>query len=77
MWDVKTGVIFMNWDLLIPLLVTVIVSLSGWVVVHRLEQSRDRSRRKQELRITSLIEAYRRIDAATDREMGSKEAELI
>ena len=46
----------MEWSILIPLLVAAV----GWLLVHRLAAWRDRAAKRREVRITYLIQAYRR-----------------
>ena len=57
----------MNWQLLIPLLVTTIVAVLGWLAGHALHLSRDRKNKRREIRVQYLIEAYRRLEAGTCR----------
>ena len=57
----------MNYDLLIPLLLTTIVAVIGWIVAHRLTASRERAGKRRELIVTYLIEAYRRLEKASER----------
>ena len=57
----------MNWQLLVPLLVTTIVATLGWYVAHALNSRRDRSNKRREIRVQYLIEAYRRLEAGTCR----------
>lgn len=53
------------------LLLSVLVACVGWVVVHRLNVTRDISARRRELRIQYLLEAYRRLEAAANRDTPS------
>jgi hypothetical protein len=55
----------MNTQLLLPLLVTTFVALSGWVIVHYFNSKRDLLNKRRELRVQYLIEAYRRLEAAS------------
>ena len=57
----------MNLTLLFPLLVTTVVGVAGWFIVHRLSTSRDRLNKKHDQRISFLIEAYRRLEAGACR----------
>jgi len=57
----------MNWDLLLPLLVTTVVALSGWFVAHLLASHRDRTAKRRETRTAYLIEAYRRFESVCHR----------
>ena len=57
----------MNWTLLIPLLITTTFGMLGWFAGHWLSTSRDRVNKKRDIRITFLLEAYRRLEAASHR----------
>jgi hypothetical protein len=54
----------MNLQLLIPLLITTIVAIVGWVVGHRFTSSRDLRNKRLELRVKYLLEVYRRLERA-------------
>jgi hypothetical protein len=49
----------MNFPLLLPLIVTVVLAVAGWYAVHRLSMNRDQENKRRELRIQYLLEAYR------------------
>jgi len=55
-----------NWQLLIPLLVTTVIAISGWVVGHSLNAERDLQNTRIELRIKYLLEAYRNLEASVE-----------
>jgi hypothetical protein len=57
----------MNYQLLLPLLVTTGVAILGWLVGHALNARRDRQNKRREIRVQYLIEAYRRLEAGTYR----------
>lgn len=57
----------MNWPLLIPLLTTAIITIVGWYIVHLLSTKRDRRNKQRELRINYLIEAWRKLEYASNR----------
>ena len=57
----------MKIELLIPLLITTFVAISGWYIAHRLNIARDRANKKRDLQIQYLIEAYRRLERASNR----------
>jgi hypothetical protein len=57
----------MNMALLFPLLVTTFVGVIGWFIAHRLSISRDRASKKRDLRLSFLLEAYRRLEAGANR----------
>lgn len=59
----------MNWDLLLPLVVTAAVAGVGWFVAHRLSVARDRVARRRELRTEYLIEAFRRLAKSANRDV--------
>jgi hypothetical protein len=67
----------MNINLLIPLLITTIVGILGWIVAHRLTAKRDLANKRRELRVKYLIDAYRQLEGAGNRiESSSKWTEL-
>jgi hypothetical protein len=51
----------MNWQLLIPLLVTTAVAIIGWFAAHSLTVQRDRANKRREERVNALISAYQRL----------------
>ncbi len=57
----------MNMDLLIPLLITSAVAIIGWFIVHSLSSNRDRANKRRDLRVQYLIEAWRRLENASNR----------
>ncbi|WP_051197620.1 hypothetical protein [Flavobacterium soli] len=57
----------MNFQLLIPLLITAIVTMAGWYIVHLFATKRDRKNKQKELRINYLIEAWRKLEYASNR----------
>lgn len=68
----------MNWELLIPLVITTIVAISGWLAAHRLSAARERTAKRRETRVSYLIEAYRRFESVCQRTpLGPDEAKLL
>ena len=57
----------MNWGLLLPLLITTAVATVGWIVAHRLAAARDQRNKGREVRLSFLLEAYRRLEAGASR----------
>ncbi len=57
-----------DFKLLIPLLITTFIAIIGWIVVHWLAAARDRAIKRRELRVSYLIDAFRRIADACNRE---------
>ena len=57
-----------NWPLLLPLLVTATVAVAGWWTAHWLSTQRDRANKRRDIRVNYLIEAYRRLERASNRE---------
>lgn len=55
--------------LLVPLLVTTGAAISGWFVANRLSVRRDRMNKRRDLRVQYLIEAYRRLENASNRDV--------
>jgi hypothetical protein len=60
----------MNWQLLVPLLVTTAVATAGWFFAHRLAAARDRANKRRELIVEYLIQAYRRLESCSNRAGG-------
>jgi hypothetical protein len=56
-----------NLPLLLPLLVTAVLAIAGWYAVHRLSMNRDQENKRRDLRIQYLLEAYRRLEKASNR----------
>lgn len=48
----------MTWNETLPLLVTVLVALIGWLVVHWLNTCRDQANKRRELRVQHLLASY-------------------
>jgi hypothetical protein len=61
----------MNWELLVPLLITTVVAVVGWFSGHSLSASRDRANKHRDIRLEYLIEAYRRLENAGGRDLPS------
>ncbi len=66
-----------NWQLLIPLLVTTVVAISGWVVGHRLNAERDLQNKRIELRIKYLLEAYRNLESSVETNVSRKNLDIL
>lgn len=62
----------MNSQLLLPLIVTAIVAILGWVIAHVLTSNRDRANKHRDIRLQYLIEAYRRLGDASGRHLSSE-----
>ncbi|WP_268846595.1 hypothetical protein [Flavobacterium aestivum] len=56
-----------NLKLLIPLLITALVTIFGWYIVHLFSAKRDRKNKQRELRVNYLIEAWRKLEYASNR----------
>lgn len=48
----------MNWQLIIPIAITIVLAVAGWVVGHKLTSQRDIKNKQREIRIKYLLEAY-------------------
>ncbi len=66
-----------NWQLLIPLLVTAVVAVSGWIVGHRLNAERDLQNKRIELRIKYLLEAYRNLESSVETEVSRENLTIL
>lgn len=58
----------MDWKLLATLLVSLFVAALGWWAVHYLSSRRDLKNERRKLRITYLLEAYRKLESASNRD---------
>lgn len=48
----------MSWQLIIPVAITIVLAIAGWVVGHKLTSQRDIKNKQREIRIKYLIDAY-------------------
>lgn len=62
----------MNFDLLVPLLVTATLAIVGWFVGHHFTSKRDRQNKQRDIRITYLVQAYRDLGMAAARPPNSE-----
>ncbi|WP_147330452.1 MULTISPECIES: hypothetical protein [unclassified Duganella] len=60
----------------IKLLVTVIVAVVGWIVVHRFNAKRDQTNKRRDLRVQFLLDAYRRLESTAGRATSTEEQML-
>jgi hypothetical protein len=67
---VKPGVMSDNLNIasIIPLIITALVAVVGWFIVHELSISRDIKNKRIELKIKYLIEWYRRLEHISHRD---------
>jgi len=66
----------MDINLLLPLLITAIFAIVGWFVAHYLSSNRERARKRHDLRVQYLIEAWRRLENASNRHDDSRYDDL-
>lgn len=59
----------MNWALTLQLIVSVLVALCGWIIVHRLNGARDLVNKHRDLRLQYLIDAYRKLENGAGRDL--------
>ena len=57
----------MDWKLFAQLLVTFFVAALGWWIGHHFSARRDLANERRKLRISYLLEAYRRLEGASNR----------
>jgi hypothetical protein len=57
----------MDWKLFAQLVVTFCVAVLGWWVGHALSSRRDLANDRRKLRVSYLLEAYRRLEAGSNR----------
>ncbi|MDX8385113.1 MAG: hypothetical protein R8M11_01190 [Gallionella sp.] len=68
MWDGEAAVRIVVMDLeLAKILISIIVGLGGWYVVHRLSASRDQINKRKDLKVEYLLKAYRSLSNAANR----------
>ncbi len=58
----------MSWMLFSQLLMTFVVAALGWWTAHYLSAKRDLANERRKLRVSYLLEAYRRLEGASNRE---------
>lgn len=63
----------MNYQLLIPLLITSLIKVGGWYALHWFTTKRDKRNKQKELRVNYLIEAWRKLEYAANR----KDVDLV
>ena len=66
-----------NWQLLIPLVATTVVAISGWIVGHKLNAERDLHNKRVELRVKYLLEAYRKLEASVESEVSRDNLDIL
>ena len=66
----------MNLELLWPLLITSIIAIAGWFIAHLLSSNRERAAKRHEMRVHYLLDAWRRLENASNRYDNSQSAEL-
>ena len=66
----------MNFDLLIPLVVSTLVAVVGWIVGHKHNNALDRASKHRDLRLQYLVSAYHKLESSGGRniEPGSEAA---
>jgi|SRR4030042_4419177 len=52
----------------IEIIITIVIAALGWIIVHHFTSRRDRKNKIREIRIQYLIEAFRKIGMAIQRE---------
>ena len=61
---------------LLRYVVSVVVAVGGWFVAHQFNVYRDRKNKRRDLRIQFLLDAYRRLESAANREAQTEEQRL-
>lgn len=57
----------MDWKTFIPAVIGTFIVVLGWVVVHYLTKRREIAAEKRKIRVSFLIEAYRRLERIAER----------
>ena len=65
--SLRCGECLLDWKLVATLAVTALVALGGWWFAHWFAASRDLVNERRKLRITYILEAYRRLEDAVHR----------
>ena len=60
--------VLLSWASLLGPALAAVIAVAGWFVLHRFNVRRDRDNKRRELIIAYLLEAYRRMEAAANRE---------
>jgi hypothetical protein len=58
-----------NFDLLIPLVISTLVAILGWIVGHKLNNALDRASKHRDLRLQYLVSAYRKLESSIGRNL--------
>ena len=61
----------MNYEILkiaLPLITTSIVTIVGWFIAYRFSVEKDRANKRKDLRVNYLIDAWRKLEFAVNRE---------
>lgn len=66
-----------NLQLLVPLVVTTLLAISGWIVGHKLNAERDLQNKRVELRIKYLLEAYRKLESSVETEITRENLNIL
>jgi hypothetical protein len=57
----------MDWSLVVPTATTLILAGLGWYIVHHLNMRREITAEKRKLRVSYLLEVYRKLEGAANR----------
>jgi hypothetical protein len=66
----------MDIELLVSLLITSVVVIIGWFIAHWLSSKRDQENKRRDLRVQYLIEAWRKLENASNRYDNTQLADL-
>jgi hypothetical protein len=66
----------MNYESLIPLLITTFVAVTGWYIAHRLSANRERDAKRREMRVQYLFNAWRKLENSSNRQDNTYANEL-
>jgi hypothetical protein len=67
----------LSFNLLVPLLITSVVTILGWLATHEFAARRDRNNKKRDLRVQYLIEAWRKLEMSSNRPSDARYSEAI
>lgn len=67
------GQILQNANIIAPVIAALVATV-GWIAVHRFNVKRDRQNKRRDMIIQYLLEAYRRLESAAEREKSEEQA---
>ena len=66
-FQLKTKILTLFGQFNLAVVLSAVIVVAGWSVVHRNDIERDQLNKRRDLRVQYLIDAYRRLESASDR----------